>query len=278
MPGIAAGSRCLERFALSESMSSDYSPLCVASANVLCAASSDEHKRRMRSGSLEERALPSSTWSNETTLYYAVRLAEASKIAHDATVAARAAVAEAGGDAGALPPSLFPSPRLRESPGETTPRAPPARTLTSPASMSVSPPPALTGRVPQRALPHQRPIRSFQSFGAQQPPRRCSSLAEAALRSSETVMSARFQRATGAPMPPPAMSSAAPARRAAPPAPPAPPPRFVASSAARMAKQEDARRDAAPMHCDEVGEGGELVGPAAHAGAPQGPDGHIMVG
>ena len=162
----------------------DFSPVCVTSAIDDSAAEPEpEKKRRMRSKALDERpSLRTSTWSQQTMLDYADALAEASKAAHDATHAARAA----GGDTN----DLYSSPNPRESPGETTPRLLPSRSLSPLQSMKTAP--------SSRAI--QPTTFEFLHGGGgapqQQQQQRCSSLADAAARSSQTVMAARASMTT----------------------------------------------------------------------------------
>ena len=162
------------------------SPVCETSATDVSAAKPE--KRRMRSKALDERPTClqlQRPWSKQTMLDHADALAEASKAVHGATHAARAAVTKAGGDTS----NLHSSPNLGESLGETTRLLPPS-SLPSSQSMETAPSPAAV---------HSTTLEFLLGGGGapqQQKQQRCSSLADAAARSSQTIMAAHASMTT----------------------------------------------------------------------------------
>jgi hypothetical protein len=176
--------------------SSDLSflPVCVTSAIDVIAGKPEPEKRRIRSKPLDKRPTClelQRPWSKQTMLDHAEALAEASQAAHDATHAARAVVSKAGGDTR----NLHSLPNPCESPGETTARRLPSRSLSASHSMDSAPSPASV---------HSTTLEFLLSGGGapqqqqqqQQQQKQCSSLANAAARSSQTVMAARASMAT----------------------------------------------------------------------------------
>ena len=169
-------------------------PVCVSASDVI-AGKPEPEKRRIRSEPLDKRPTClelQRPWSKQTMLDHAEALAEASHAAHDATHAARAVVSKAGGDTR----NLHSLPNLCESPGETTARRLPSRSLSASQSMNSAPSPASV---------HSTTFEFLLSGGGapqqqqqQQQQKQCSSLADAAARSSQTVMAARASMATKA--------------------------------------------------------------------------------